>query len=60
MPKAEHVLGVALAQTGHFEEAARRLKNYLTFAPNAPDADAVRQQLATVEARFENGHTTSK
>ncbi len=49
IPKAEHVMGVALAQTGNYEKAVQHLRNYLTHAPDAPDADAVRQQMAMVE-----------
>jgi Flp pilus assembly protein TadD len=49
MPKANHVLGVILAQKQDFPAAAENLRDYLKFAPNAQDGDQVRKQLAQVE-----------
>ncbi|MDQ3684216.1 MAG: transglutaminase-like domain-containing protein [Acidobacteriota bacterium] len=37
--------GALLVQLGRYAEAVADLKTYLTFSPNAPDADAVREQL---------------
>ena len=49
MPKIHHVLGIALAQNGNYTESAVQLRAYLEHAPDAADADTVRQQLAAVE-----------
>ncbi|HVF87355.1 MAG TPA: transglutaminase-like domain-containing protein [Pyrinomonadaceae bacterium] len=37
--------GALLAQLGRYAEAVADLKTYLAFSPNAPDTDAVREQL---------------
>ncbi len=37
--------GALLAQLGRYAESVADLKTYLAFSPNAPDADAVREQL---------------
>ncbi|HVF27621.1 MAG TPA: tetratricopeptide repeat protein [Pyrinomonadaceae bacterium] len=37
--------GAVLAQLGRYAEAVTDFKTYLAFSPNAPDADAVREQL---------------
>jgi tetratricopeptide (TPR) repeat protein len=49
LPKLEHVLGIVLAQKNDLSGAAEHMKAYLKFAPNARDADFVRNQLAEVE-----------
>ncbi len=49
VPRMEHVLGVILANKQDYAGAAQYLRGYLEHAPNAPDADAVRKQLAEVE-----------
>jgi tetratricopeptide (TPR) repeat protein len=49
LPKMEHVLGVILANKRDYVGAAQYLRGYLDHAPNAPDADTVRKQLAEVE-----------
>lgn len=56
MPKAQHLLGILLANKNDFAGAAENMKGYLQFAPQAPDADQVRKQLAEVEQRL--GQTT--
>jgi tetratricopeptide (TPR) repeat protein len=48
-PKAHHLLGALLALKGSYTEAAGQLKMYLELAPGAPDAEAVKRQLAEVE-----------
>jgi tetratricopeptide (TPR) repeat protein len=48
-PKAHHLLGALLALKGSYTEAAGQLKMYLDLAPGAPDAEAVKRQLAEVE-----------
>ncbi len=45
--------GVALEKAGKFNEAARALKFYLLAAPNAPDAQNVRDQIYALEYRQE-------
>jgi tetratricopeptide (TPR) repeat protein len=49
LPRLNHLMGIILAEKGDFVNAAKQLKAYLTLAPNAPDLDAVRNQLAEVE-----------
>jgi len=48
-PKIDHLLGVLLAEKGDNQEAAEYLRAYLKWMPSAPDADAVREQLAELE-----------
>jgi len=45
--------GVALEKAGKFSEAGRALKFYLLAAPNAPDAQNVRDQIYALEYRQE-------
>jgi tetratricopeptide (TPR) repeat protein len=44
-PKSWHLLGSILAERHDYAGAAEQLRTYLTYAPQAPDAPAVRQQL---------------
>ena len=46
MPQAEYLLGAALSAKGERAAAAEHLKRYLEFAPTAPNADFVREQIA--------------
>lgn len=55
LPKLEHVLGVILAQKNDLTGAAEHMKAYLKFAPNAKDADMVRNQLSQVEKASTTG-----
>ena len=48
-PKTDHVLGAILYAKKDFTGAAEQLRNYLTFAPDATDADQVKAQLAEIE-----------
>ena len=48
-PKIHHVIGVLLAEKSAYSEAAENLRMYLQLMPSAPDAAAVRQQLADLE-----------
>jgi hypothetical protein len=48
-PKINLLLGVLLTEKKEFKEAAENLRVYLEANPSAPDAPAVRQQLATLE-----------
>jgi tetratricopeptide (TPR) repeat protein len=49
IPKLEHVLGVVLAQKNDLAGASEHMNAYLKFAPNAKDADFVRNQLAEID-----------
>ena len=48
-PRINHLLGVMLAEVGDYKGAAENLRIYLQFAPNAPDAAAVKEELAKLE-----------
>jgi glyoxylase-like metal-dependent hydrolase (beta-lactamase superfamily II) len=48
-PKILHVLAVILAGRGAYTEAAENLRLYLQLLPEAPEAAAVREQLASFE-----------
>lgn len=52
MPKAQHLLGILLANKNDYAGAAEHMKGYLQFAPSAPDIDQVKKQLAEVEQRM--------
>jgi hypothetical protein len=49
-PQVSLLLGMVLANRGDYAAAANQLRSYLKAAPTAPNADAVRQQLANVES----------
>jgi tetratricopeptide (TPR) repeat protein len=51
-PRINHLLGVILAQTQEYKEAAENLRTYLKLTPNAPDASAVNQMLAEIDSRL--------
>jgi tetratricopeptide (TPR) repeat protein len=48
-PRANHLLGVLLADKQDLAGAREQMSIYLKFAPTAPDADAVRQGLAKID-----------
>jgi Tfp pilus assembly protein PilF len=48
-PRAGYVLGVILARKQNFAEAAGLLQAYLKAAPNSPDGEMVKRQLAELE-----------
>jgi tetratricopeptide (TPR) repeat protein len=48
-PMSWQLLGVILAKRREFPEAAEQMRGYLKFAPQAPDAAAVRAQLSQLE-----------
>jgi len=48
-PRSDYLLGLILAEKHEYPEAADQLKNYLKFAPNAPDTDAVKDQIGQIE-----------
>ena len=43
--------GLLLAQLGHLSEAVAETQSYLNLAPNAPDAESVREQLKKIRVR---------
>ncbi len=49
-PQLEQILGISLAVQSHYEEAAIHLQRYLELAPNAPNVDLVKQQLARLKS----------
>ncbi len=49
-PLTWELLGVILANRRAFPEAAEQMRGYLRFAPQAPDAAAVRAQLSELES----------
>ena len=48
-PRAGYVLGMVLAHKGDRDGAAAELRRYLKAAPQAPDAELVKTQLAEIE-----------
>ena len=48
-PQIHHLLGMILAQTGDYNEAAEQLRLYLKLVPNSPDIAAVKQKLAEMD-----------
>ena len=49
MPRLSYVLGLILLQKPDLDESAKYFRAYLELVPNAKDAGAVRQQLATLD-----------
>ncbi len=49
VPRLSYVLGLILLQKPDLGESAKYFRAYLELAPNAKDAGAVRQQLATLD-----------
>ena len=48
-PRTRYVLGLVLAEKREYGAAADLLNAYLRAAPNAPDSEAVRKQLLSIE-----------
>jgi tetratricopeptide (TPR) repeat protein len=48
-PEEDRLLGLILASAGRFGEALEELKIYLKFAPEGPDAEQVKGQIAQIE-----------
>ena len=48
-PRMNYLLGVLLSQKREFAAAAENIREYLKYAPNSPDNDLIRKQLAEVE-----------
>lgn len=49
IPKISHLLGVIMAQKQDYPSALAHFKGYLTAAPDAADADQIRQQVTELE-----------
>ncbi len=49
IPKLHHLLGTILAMKQDYAQAATHIRNYLQYAPNAPDTEQVKKQLAEIE-----------
>jgi tetratricopeptide (TPR) repeat protein len=48
-PKIDQIMGLLLIEKRDYPAAAEQLRSYLQFAPSAPDAAQVRQQLAELD-----------
>jgi hypothetical protein len=48
-PKIEQIMGLIMIEKRDYPAAAEQLRNYLQFAPSAPDAPQVRLQLAELD-----------
>lgn len=48
-PKVDHLLGMILAQKRDYSGALVQMRSYLQLAPDAQDADAVKQQITELE-----------
>ncbi len=48
-PRLNYLLGVLLFQRSEFAASAENIREYLKYAPTAPDAEQIRKQLAEVE-----------
>jgi len=55
VPRLNYVLGLLLAAKHQFVESAECFRTYLKLAPNARDAEAVRQQLAEYDRMATSG-----
>jgi tetratricopeptide (TPR) repeat protein len=49
-PQVEQILGLVLAYQNNYGEASKHLRRYLELAPNAGNAELVRQQLVEMES----------
>ncbi|MBE0660131.1 MAG: tetratricopeptide repeat protein [Bryobacteraceae bacterium] len=49
LPKAHHILGLALAKQGRTPEAITEIRIYLDRSPNAADTEAVERQLDSLQ-----------
>ena len=60
MPRMNQLLAVLLAGKQDYPGAAEALKNYLKVAPNGPEAETVKKQLATVEQKMQANAAPAK
>jgi tetratricopeptide (TPR) repeat protein len=49
LPRAQYILGFILANKREYPEALTRMKSYVEMAPDAPDLDAIKKQIAELE-----------
>ena len=49
VPKFWYILGVLMTNRGDLTDALEQFQNYLKFAPDGPDANAVRSDLALIQ-----------
>jgi tetratricopeptide (TPR) repeat protein len=56
-PRANHLLGIILAQKQAYPEAAENMRAFLKRVPEGPDAENVKKQLAEVERRMGSSAT---
>jgi len=59
-PRVAALLGVILAQKQDFTGAAEQMRAYLKMAPDAQDADKMREQLAKIEKQIAGSGTPEK
>ena len=60
MPRMNQLLAVLLAGKQDYTGAADALRNYLKAAPNGPEAETVKKQLATVEQKMQANAAPAK
>jgi tetratricopeptide (TPR) repeat protein len=58
-PRTTYVLGLVLAEKQEYGQAVDLLNAYLRAAPNAPDSETVRKQLANIEKSAKSQTTRS-
>jgi tetratricopeptide (TPR) repeat protein len=59
-PQMNQLLAVLQAGREDFAGAAESLKNYLHIAPNGPEAETVKKQLAIVQQKLQTGTSAQK
>jgi tetratricopeptide (TPR) repeat protein len=57
-PRINHLLAVILSQKQDYAGAAASMRDFLKFAPNAPEAEQIKQQLAEIEKRLAGTQST--
>jgi tetratricopeptide (TPR) repeat protein len=58
-PRISRLLGIILADKGDYPGALAQMQGYLSFAPDAPDIEVVRKQIAELE-RVTGAKTTAQ
>jgi hypothetical protein len=59
-PQVEQLLGTIYADRHLYADAAEKFRTYLMLAPNAPDAQATRSQLAAAEKAAESSQMAKR
>ena len=57
-PRINHLLAIILAQKQDYAGAAASMRDFLKFAPTAPEAEHIKQQLAEIEKRLAGTQAT--